>query len=85
MRIVHYLELMLPTVVRLGSLKIMVFAGDHNPPHFHIVSAEYAAVVSLESLEVIAGYVPKQSYEMAKRWATNHMDVLHAAWAQLND
>lgn len=75
----------MPTIVRLGNVKIAIYARDHNPPHFHVLSAEYAAVVSIETLEITAGYLPKQIYELAIEWAAAHMDVLRKAWAQLND
>ena len=74
----------MPTIIRLGNFKIAVYARDHNPPHFHVLSANYAAVISMQTLEVTAGYLPTQMYEMAVGWARDHMDVLDKAWAELN-
>lgn len=74
----------MPTVVRLGNVKIVIYARDHNPPHFHVLAAEYAAIISIETLEVLAGFLPRQMYELATDWAADHMDVLQEAWERLN-
>ena len=75
----------MPTVVRLGNAKIAIYAADHNPPHFHLLSAEYAATISIETLEIISGFVPRHAYELATRWAADHMDLLHETWTRLNE
>lgn len=75
----------MPAVIRLGNVKIAIYAADHNPPHFHLLSAEHAATVSLKTLEIISGSVPKKVYELARAWAADHMDLLEETWAQLND
>jgi hypothetical protein len=75
----------MPSVIRLGNVKIAIYARDHRPPHFHILSAEYAAIVSLDTLEITSGFVPKQMYELAVSWAKDHMDDLRQMWADLND
>jgi hypothetical protein len=75
----------MPTVVRLGNVKIVIYAADHNPPHFHLLSAEHAAIVSIETLEITSGFVPRQVYEVATRWAVDHMDLLRETWTRLNE
>lgn len=46
----------MPTVIRLQKSKITMYAGDHNPPHFHVLASDGAeAWVALASLEVIWG------------------------------
>jgi hypothetical protein len=75
----------MPTVIRLGNAKIAIYASDHNPPHFHLLSAEHAAVVSLKTLEIVSGSVPRQVYEVARACAADHMDLLEKIRAQLND
>ena len=74
----------MPTVVRLGNVKLVVYASDHNPPHVHILSAEHAAVMSMSNLEITAGFVPRHVYQLARDWAEAHRDELHEAWRQLN-
>lgn len=75
----------MPTLVRLGNVKIAIYARDHSPPHFHLLSPDYAATVSIRTLEITAGFVPRHMYEVARAWAVDHMDVLQETWTRLND
>jgi hypothetical protein len=66
----------MPTIFRFGNAKISMYADDHNPPHFHLATPDDAALVSLDQLEIIAGDVPKKTYEVGKAWAVEHIDEL---------
>lgn len=59
----------MPTIVKLGNIAIRIFADDHNPPHFHIVTPEHQALVSVASLAVIAGEIDRRSLDIALEWA----------------
>jgi hypothetical protein len=72
------------TVVRLGNVRIRVFAGDHAPPHFHIWTAEGEAMVSLQTLAVIRGSVRKQELALALKWAKQNIDLLNEHWVAMN-
>ena len=72
------------TVHRLGKLRIVVYAGDHAPPHFHIQGPGYALVVDIDSMEIIAGSVQARGYEEAMRWAVENRAAIRAAWDRLN-
>ena len=76
------LEVAMPIVIRLGDIKIVIYADDHN---FHIITAVYKASVELETLAIVAGFVPRQVYEVATAWALDHMSLLRDTWAKLND
>jgi hypothetical protein len=45
----------MPTIVKLGNIAIRMFAKDHNPPHFHVVTPDHQALVSIETLELMRG------------------------------
>lgn len=49
-----------PTIVKIGNLKIQIFADDHNPPHFHVVTPDF---------EILAGRIDRRSLEVALAWA----------------
>lgn len=74
----------MPTIIRLGNVKIAVYAKDHAPPHFHVLAAEYAATISMKTLEITAGDLPVGTYRLVVDWASGHMDVLLDAWTRLN-
>lgn len=77
----------MPTVVRLSGCKICVYAGDHAPPHFHVVGPDWTAVIDIGSLEMTRGKGPRGALREAVEWAEDreNLDLLLAAWRILND
>ncbi len=46
----------MPTISQFfGILIHMYIRGEHNPPHFHALYAEYEAQIDIQTLEVIEG------------------------------
>lgn len=75
----------MPTLFKIGSLKVQMFADDHNPPHFHIVTPDFEALVRLSDLTVIAGSIDRRSYDAAIAWAKAHTKELEDEWQRLNE
>ena len=63
---------------------IRVYAADHNPPHFHIVTPDAEALIRIENLEVLRGEVPAKVQTAALEWATANIDAIAAEWSRLN-
>jgi len=74
-----------PTLFMFGNLKIRMFAGDHNPPHFHIMTPEHEALVRIADLAVLAGSIDRRSYDLACRWAAENRELLEREWHRLNE
>src|SRR5271166_1761293 len=54
----------MPTLHRLGSVSVRMYADDHYPPHFHIVGPDFQALVRISDFKVIAGdALPRQIAE----------------------
>lgn len=62
----------MPTIVKLGNIAIRMFADDHNPPHFHIVTPEHQVIVAIDTLVVLAGQVDRRSLDIAVPWARDN-------------
>lgn len=75
----------MPTIVRIGGLKIQVFADDHFPPHFHIVRGDMEVLVSMRDLSILKGKRYHREIEEAMEWARQNVDFLRKEWARLND
>jgi len=54
----------MPEVTRFYGIIIKIFFGDRPPPHFHVIYGEYNALVSIEYLEIIEGYLPNRTEKM---------------------
>jgi hypothetical protein len=57
-----------------------MYRNDHTPPHFHALVAENRAVIDIETLEVIAGHLPKHKLRGVLKWAASRQNALHVAW-----
>lgn len=48
--------------------------------HFHAAYGEDDAVFDIESLELIAGKLPRRARKLVVEWARAHQDELHENW-----
>ena len=60
-----------------------MFFGDHNPPHFHILSREGAAQVRIDTLEVM-NMTGKVDLREALDWAAENRGLLEAKWTEIS-
>lgn len=58
---------------------------NHQRPHFHIeYKQQYSASYAVDTLERIAGDMPKKYEDSILEWAANHRLSLAATWESLN-
>jgi hypothetical protein len=75
----------MPTLVRLSKSKITMYAGDHKPPHFHVLAHDgNEAWVELATLLVIWGDVNRAALKEALAWASQNVALLAVKWKELN-
>ena len=75
----------MPKFAQFGSYRIDVRSRDHNPPHFHVIGPDFHALVRIETMEVIAGTVPRRALAEAVEWARAHIEELLTEWRRLNE
>ncbi len=51
----------MPEISRFYGIVIKMYFDDHHPPHFHAEYGESQALVQIETLAVIAGYLPPRA------------------------
>lgn len=71
-------------IVQIGTIKIYIFANEHNPPHFHITSPEVKATVRIHDLIVVKGDSGHPHVRRAIQWAQENHAIISMAWIQLN-
>jgi hypothetical protein len=37
----------MPTVLRFGSFRVVIYPNDHRPPHVHVIGVDHEAVFEL--------------------------------------
>ena len=53
-----------------------MYFGDHVPPHFHALYAEFEALIDIQTLEAIRGELPRRAVALVLEWAQQHRDEL---------
>lgn len=71
----------MPTVAVLDGVRIVFYANEHPPPHFHARSAEHHAVIEIETLSVTQGFLPNPKRKKVIAWASTRKDALRRAFA----
>jgi hypothetical protein len=73
----------MPTLVVLGNVKIQMFALDHRPPHFHVVTPDGEAVLAIEDLQVMRGFLRPRDLRLVVSWARLNKARLEDEWQRL--
>lgn len=75
----------MPTIKRLPTCTISLYAGDHLPPHFHVRMQDgREALVEIASLTVLSGRIARRELTTALAWASENKALLSAKWEELN-
>ncbi len=75
----------MPSVKRLSNATIYIYADDHNPPHFHLEGADWAAVIDLGTLLIVEGEAPRAALREALDWARENRATLEKKWLEYNE
>jgi hypothetical protein len=60
-----------PTVLRIGGLRVVIWPNDHRPAHVHVKGAGGEAVFNLNAIEdALAGAIAA----LCAEWTTIHGD-----------
>jgi hypothetical protein len=54
---------MMPTIIRFGNMVIRMFADDHNPPHFHIVTPEH------QNMDIALNWARANKTRLEQEWS----------------
>ena len=76
----------MPELSRFFGIIIRMFSelgGPHHRPHFHAYYQEHVAVLSIDPVEVISGYLPRRQQRLVEAWAELHQAELRADWERL--
>jgi hypothetical protein len=70
----------MPAISRFFGIVVSLYYNDHQPPHFHVKYAEHRASMTIETLEIHEGSIPRRVRLLATEWAIAHRDELRANW-----
>ena len=70
----------MPTICIFFGIVIRMYFDDHEPAHFHAVYGEYQAIISIDTLEILRGKLPRRALELVLDWAELHQAELRENW-----
>ena len=72
----------MPEVSRFFGIVIRMYFNDHEPAHFHAQYGEFEALVTIETLAVLRGQLPRRAMALVLEWAALHRAELRSNWEQ---
>ena len=76
----------MPELARFFGIIIRMYAeagGPHHRPHFHAYYQEEVAIYTIDSIDLIAGSLPRPQQRLVEAWAEIHREELVANWERL--
>jgi Domain of unknown function (DUF4160) len=67
-------------VSQFFGIAIAMYQTDRTPPHFHAGYDGHEALISIDTLEFVEGWLPKRAYALVLEWAAQHRAELRANW-----
>ncbi len=74
----------MPTLHRIGNIKICMYSDDHNPPHFHVLTPDERGSVRINDLELVAGSLSSEVLKKSCEWVMKNRNELMDKWEELN-
>lgn len=74
----------MPTISHFFGIFIRMYFNDHPPPHFHAIYNDFQAVINIEKIEVIEGFLPQRALNLVFEWTQIHQTELLADWELCN-
>jgi len=71
----------MPTISEFFGILIRMYYDDHNPPHFHAYYGAFEAIITLDTLQVLEGNLPRRAKALVVEWAREHRTELAEDWS----
>jgi len=77
----------MPQVARFSNATLYIYAGDHAPPHFHLLGPDVSCQITIQTLEVLRGSIDSRILAEVKSWANHpaNRTLLRKIWRDLNE
>lgn len=70
----------MPTISNFFGIRISMFYGEHNPPHFHAQYQDFNAVYGIRDGKRIKGKMPPKLEKIIFDWAKQYRKELLDNW-----
>lgn len=70
----------MPRISTFYGIVIAMYYREHGTPHFHATYGEHDASIAIDTLETLAGSLPRRALSFVREWGLLHRDELAANW-----
>ncbi len=70
----------MPEISRFFGLIITMNYNDHPAPHFHVRYGDQKALIAIQSLTMMQGYLSPRALGLVIEWAAQHQAELMQNW-----
>jgi hypothetical protein len=70
----------MPVIHRFDGVAIRMYFGDHNPPHVHVVSPDFDALMAIADGRILRGSLPNGVEIYARAWVFAKQSELLVMW-----
>jgi hypothetical protein len=79
----------MPTALRIGALRVIVYPNDHRPAHVHVIGRGHEAIFELNvpkgSVTLRENYgFARRDLAVIKRTLVHNLALLLAAWEKIH-
>lgn len=64
----------MPVVDLINGIRILIYNGDHRPPHIHARYNEYEVLITIDTQEIYAGEMPGRQLKTEFDWLAGNSD-----------
>ena len=75
----------MPTIAIVLGVRIIIYPKDHLPPHLHAKFAEYEAMISILTGDVLEGSLPRAKLRAVQEWLSRHREQVAYIWREIRD
>jgi hypothetical protein len=75
----------MPEISRFLGVVITMYFNDHEPPHFHARYGEFRAIVGIDDLRFLDGYLPPRVAGIVIEWTGIHRVALSRNWILIRE
>ncbi|MEP6794669.1 MAG: DUF4160 domain-containing protein [Saprospiraceae bacterium] len=68
---------------QIANLKIIIHPNEHTPPHFHVVTNDYDATLSITECNLIRGSIDSKNLKKIQYWHKFNTAKLVETWNRL--
>lgn len=61
-------------------IKMYFQQSEHQPPHIHVIYAEFSGSITIKDCRMLEGDLPKKALSLVKEWVALHRKELLDMW-----